>query len=380
MGFFINKTRTISTMKFTAFAVLALIFVSSNATLSMTKVQHMKALAQINAHPLGEAIFAQVSIHMSAGQDYLADVVGMIDSLVGQLNDQQAAADAVHAQARATCDRLLPEYANNRDYNTQCADTCDQTVVDTQALLADAEEQLDATLAELASVNARIEAGQAQRDMEHAAWSELDAEHEAGVTACQDAINLVASMSRGALFIQLQGRIKSVSKRLSDMTHLNDKFTAYAPLINSFAQIASSSNNPQLLAQITSLITTLKNQIEATRAADAGWEDRKAAAWAKELADLTAQRDSLTERRNSLQAQILNYNNIIRENQEKSGMHRAEAVKFQYLLEQQTAWCNAEQAAYDEATNNRNEELSILGQVRDYISQRMGLAEEFIMA
>ena len=70
------------------------------------------------------------------------------------------------------------------------------------------------------------------------------------------------------------------------MTHLNDKFTAYAPLINSFAQIASSSNNPQLLAQITSLLTTLKNQISATRAADAGWEDRKAAAWAKELADL----------------------------------------------------------------------------------------------
>merc|ERR1712151_1457750 len=366
-------SKQLITMKVTSLLVLALIFVSSNATLSMTKTQHMKALAQINAHPLGEAIFAQVSIHMSAGQDYLADVVGMIDSLVGQLNDQQAAADAVHAQARATCDRLLPAYANNRDYNTACADTCDQTVVDTQALLADAEEQLDATLAELASVNARIEAGQAQRDMEHAAWSELDAEHEAGVTACQDAVNLVASLSRGALFIQLQGRIKSVSKRLSDMTHLNNKFTAYAPLINSFAQIASSSNNPQLLAQITSLLTTLKNQIAATRAADAGWEDRKAAAWAKELADLT-------ERRNSLQAQILNYNNIITENMEKSEMHRAEAVKFQYLLEEQTAWCNAEQAAYDEATANRAEELSILGQVRDYIAQRMGLAEEFIMA
>merc|ERR1712139_198825 len=186
--------------------------------------------------------------------------------------------------------------------NNACADTCDQTVVDTQALLADAEEQLDATLAELASVNARIEAGQAQRDMEHAAWSELDAEHESGVTACKDAVNLVASLSRGALFIQLQGRIKSVSKRLSDMTHLNDKFTAYAPLINSFAQIDSSSNNPQLLAQITQLLTTLKNQIASTRAADAGWEDRKAAAWAKELAGLTAQRDALTERRNSLQA------------------------------------------------------------------------------
>merc|ERR1712183_369838 len=111
------------------------------------------------------------------------------------------------------------------------------------------------------------------------------------------------------LISMLSMRLESpLAKRLSDMTHLNDKFTAYAPLINSFAQIASSSNNPQLLAQITSLLTTLKNQIAATRAADARWEDRKAAAWAKELADLTAQRDSLTERRNALQAQIVNYN------------------------------------------------------------------------
>jgi hypothetical protein len=75
-------------MKATALLVLALIFLSGNAiTTSMTKTQHMKALAQINAHPLGEAIFAQISIHMSAGQDYLADVVGMIDDLIGQLNE-----------------------------------------------------------------------------------------------------------------------------------------------------------------------------------------------------------------------------------------------------------------------------------------------------
>jgi len=65
-------------------------------------------------------------------------------------------------------------------------------------------------------------------------------------------------MGRGALFIQLQGRIKSVTKRLEDMTHLNDKFTAYQPLIQSFSQIASSSTNPELLAQITKLISTLK--------------------------------------------------------------------------------------------------------------------------
>lgn len=37
--------------------------------------------------------------------------------------------------------------------------------------------------------------------MEHHAWDELDEEHEAGVAACKDAINLLASMGRGALFI-----------------------------------------------------------------------------------------------------------------------------------------------------------------------------------
>jgi len=82
----------------------------------------------------------------------------MINGLLNELADAQAACDDVHAQYVATCNRLLPEYENNMNMHAASADSCDQTVVDTNALLADAEEQLTATLAELDSVNARIEA------------------------------------------------------------------------------------------------------------------------------------------------------------------------------------------------------------------------------
>lgn len=46
----------------------------------------MDVLAQINTHPLGEAILSQLSLHMSA-QGYLEDVVAMIEGLSNELAD-----------------------------------------------------------------------------------------------------------------------------------------------------------------------------------------------------------------------------------------------------------------------------------------------------
>ena len=79
-------------MKATFLFTLALVAVSS---LSLTKKQHMDVLAQINTHPLGEAILSQLSLHMSA-EGYLSDVTDMINGLLNELAEAQAECDDVH--------------------------------------------------------------------------------------------------------------------------------------------------------------------------------------------------------------------------------------------------------------------------------------------
>ena len=286
---------------------------------------------------------------MSSGEDYLKTVVDMVDDLVAGLNEQAAEALAAHNEQQAFCAKQIPAYKKQIAEANRQAQVCDATVASTKELLADTEKMLATTLQELADINARILAGQNQRDAEHAAWSALNEQHESGVSACAQAVALINSLKRGALFIQLQGRINAVAKRLEDMTHLNDKFTAYAPLINSFAQIASSSGNQQLLDQITKLLNTLKGQISETQAADASWESRKAAQWQKELTDLTAQRDALVARRNAQQAQISSQKKIIKENEEAAASARDEAMRTTILLEDQVKQCNEEQRSYTAA-------------------------------
>jgi len=44
----------------------------------------MNVLAEIHKQPLGEAIFSQISLHMSA-QGYLGDVVDMVNGILGEL-------------------------------------------------------------------------------------------------------------------------------------------------------------------------------------------------------------------------------------------------------------------------------------------------------
>jgi len=82
-------------------------------------------------------------------------------------------------------------------------------------------------------------------------------EHDEGLAACTEAIQLISSLGAGSSFIQLKGRIKAVSKKLESMTHLNEKYAAYAPLISSLSQIASNAP-PGVVTQIIGLIKALK--------------------------------------------------------------------------------------------------------------------------
>ncbi len=167
-------------------------------------------------------------------------------------------------------------------------------------------------------------------------------EHASGIEACEEAISLISSLGGGGSFIQLKGRIKSVSKKLTEMTKLGDKFEAYAPLISSLAEIASKAE-PNVVTKILDLLRELKAQIETTRAADEAWEQTRKELWESELADLTNQRNNLTTKRNNLTNSIENYTKIITDNQEKFEFHSQEAERYKFLLEDQIAWCEAEQ-------------------------------------
>lgn len=98
-------------MKTTILFLFALVAVNS---LSLTKKQHMDVLAQINSHPLGEAVLSQLSLHMSAN-GYLKDVVDMIEGLLHELHDAAEVCEKNHNMAVATCKRLLPEYEGNME-------------------------------------------------------------------------------------------------------------------------------------------------------------------------------------------------------------------------------------------------------------------------
>jgi len=297
---------------------------------------------------MGNAILSQVSLHLSASGD-LDDIIALINTLLANIEAMKEESDAFHAQARASCNRLIPEYSNKMAYHAEQRDICQNIVNETTDLRAEAMTQLDNTIAELISVNARIEEGTATREDEHARYELLMAEHDSGIAACQEAVSLISSLGAGGSFIQLKGRIKAVGKKLADMTHLDAKFQAYAPLITSLTELANSAT-PGAVQQIVQLLSALRAQIENTRAADDSWEQERKTMWDNELTDLTNQRDNLTKKRNNLSAAIENYTSIIDDNQEKYEINVQDVERFKYLLEDTTANCDAEQTKYDHDT------------------------------
>ena len=86
---------------------------------------------------------------MSSGEDYLKEVVKMIDDLINEAKDQAGAALTTHQKERSLCKKLIPEYTQTIKKNNKQAEQCDSIIKSTKAALKDTEEMLATTMSEL---------------------------------------------------------------------------------------------------------------------------------------------------------------------------------------------------------------------------------------
>ena len=98
--------------------------------------------------------------------------------MVAQKRAEQEAADAQHNQDLVTCDREINGAANQRDSHAASQAQCEETIVDTQGLLADAEAELAATIENIAFLTQAIEDGTALRAQQAADYAVSQAKHQ----------------------------------------------------------------------------------------------------------------------------------------------------------------------------------------------------------
>ena len=84
--------------------------------------------------------------------------------------------------------------ANKRDSHAASQAQCEQTIVDTQGLLADAEEELAATIENIAFLTQSIADGTALRAQQAADYAISQAKHQKAIDALTEAVRVIGNL------------------------------------------------------------------------------------------------------------------------------------------------------------------------------------------
>jgi len=93
-----------------------------------------------------------------------------------------------------TCETEIGQSAERRDTHAAQAVQCDQTVTDTEGLLAAAEEELAATIENIAFLTNAIEEGTALRAQQAADYAVSQAKHQKAIDALGEALRIINNL------------------------------------------------------------------------------------------------------------------------------------------------------------------------------------------
>ena len=283
----------------------------------------------------GNTLLSTISIHLSA-EAPIEDVNTLLADIKNQLQDDQSADDLKNATNQANCDKNIQEFESNIDYHTQGLASNEQLLSDTQDLLKTAEENHDQTISDLTSNNERYSDGEATRAEESEDYEARIQDHEDALSAVAEAQQLVQSLQSGALFIQLKTRFAKITAKLNEH---KAKHILYQPIIKSLAELASRADQ-EVVKKILALLKSLTDALNESKVGEDATEEQQAADWAQLSTDLLAERQTLTQKKQSLEESIESYKKIISDAEDKITQHANELDNNKVLLDEQQTWCD----------------------------------------
>jgi hypothetical protein len=265
----------------------------------------------------------------------IEDVNSLLAEIKTQLSDDQDADDLKNATNEAICEKNIQSYENNIDYHTQGLASNEDLLTDTQDLLQTAQDNHDQTIDDLSSNNERYSDGETTRGQENSDYLQKVQDYEDALSAVAEAQQLVQSLQSGALFIQLKSKFVKITAKLKEH---KSKHILYQPIIKSMAELASRADQ-DTIKKILQLLQNLVDALNEGKSSEDATEVQQVEDWDQMSKDLLDERQTLTQKKQSLEESIESYKKIIADAEEKITQHTNELDSNRNLLAQQESWC-----------------------------------------
>lgn len=291
-------------------------------------------LAEIDQDKFGSTILSTVALNIAVESPF-EEITLLIDEILTEINNDQAAADEKNRTDQATFDETINGLVNQIREHKDAIETLTASIKDNEEILQQAKIDLNQANQDYDETIQAIESGTAQREAEHSRWAEEDYENSISIATLEEGVKLINHIIHGVAFAQIKSRYDKVLDKLRD--NQNKHASLFKPLITSLTQLATKLNYENVI-KILELLQNIRNGIVEEQTISRQAEERAQADWEVLLSHLTQQKQSLTEKINRLNALIQSTTDLLARLNESLEFHTAELAGDESTLAAQKAW------------------------------------------
>jgi len=355
------------------FVVIALLFavVTAKYTPKANADPHVE-LAEMKKDAFGATFLSAIEMTLKTNSP-VSELSQLLDSILGDLEGDQAVADSLNATEQAFCDETYAQLMVEYQYVVDTKASLGTAIQANKEILAQAKLSLNQAATDLDETNAALEAGAAQRESEHAAWVNADFEHTEAINALEEASKLIKHLIHGVSFAQIRERYTKVEEALKNNAR---HASLFKPLIASLAAISTKLNYEQVV-RILDLLKSIREALQAAQEGELNAETQAEADW-------NALEAHLNEQRRSLQDKVARLNNLISSTEEIIVQLNESLQRFSdyheyltYTVEYLQNWCASRGDRFTNDSLDRARRVRIVESLGEGIEERFPAVASF---
>jgi len=353
-----------------AICILALV-VCASAKKENTKVDTRTILAEMENTKFGSTILNFLSMNSDLPVE---EVQSTVNDVLDSLQNRQAEADEAHASNEALCEEVVGRFEANIAAQEEAIESLENAIESNTELLAQAKLDINLAATDYDETVSALEAGEAQRESEHARWVDIDFEHTSAINNIDESIKLIKHMIHGVTFAQIKPRFEKVQENLKK----TNKFSSlFKPLILGLSELATKLNYENVV-HILDLLNNINDSLKQSQREYANTESQQADDWAALENHLSNQKASLADKKSRLNALITSTEDILVQSRRSLEFHQNALVKVHENHDNMFDWCSTIDEIYAEETNERNQQTDVLTRISEHLQERWGSVAEYL--
>jgi len=355
------------------FILIALLVAVATCTKPQSKMvdPHVE-LAEMRKDAFGATFLSAIEMSLKTSSP-VSELTGLFESILGDLQSDQAVADNLNETEQNFCSETLEEFASETAYVENSIASLGTAVTANTEILAQAKLSLNQAATDLDETNAALEAGNAQRETEHAAWTDSDFEHSESIAALEEASKLIKHLIHGVSFAQVRERYTKVEETLK----ANAKHASlFKPLISALASISTKLNYEQVV-RILDLLKSIRDALAAAQEGELNAENQAQADWDTLEAHLNEQRRSLQDKVARLNNLITSTESIIEQLDESLSRFTEYHGFLLFIDDYVNNWCTERNERYTTSTQDRQRRIRIIEALDEGITERFPAVASF---